>query len=217
MHLKKAVLGSVAIATIIPLLIPVAARAGFYGEAYYEGYYQSYYQSTYYAQGNYLTLTKPVSALQSVDVTGTVSKGSGSFVIDHPLDPKNKLLYHSFVESPDVKNVYDGVVQLDEYGGAVVSLPDYFLALNTEYRYLATSISGPMPNLHLAEGVHRRFRVGKPIFELAGGEPHGVVSWQVTGIRKDPLILTEPIIVEVEKGANEIVRKGQCVFEPLCK
>ena len=41
-------------------------------------------------------------------VVGTLSKGGGSFKIDHPLDPENKYLYHSFVESPDMKNVYDG-------------------------------------------------------------------------------------------------------------
>ena len=29
------------------------------------------------------------------------------------LDPENKYLSHSFVESPDMKNIYDGVVSLD--------------------------------------------------------------------------------------------------------
>jgi len=37
-----------------------------------------------------------------VEVTGSLSKGGGSFKIDHPLDPENKYLYHSFVESPDM-------------------------------------------------------------------------------------------------------------------
>jgi len=37
----------------------------------------------------------------NVSIGGSVSKGSGSFKIDHPLDPANKYLYHSFVESPD--------------------------------------------------------------------------------------------------------------------
>jgi len=45
-------------------------------------------------------------------------QGGGSFKIDHPLDPANKFLYHSFVESPDMKNVYDGVVTLDAKGEA---------------------------------------------------------------------------------------------------
>ena len=41
-----------------------------------------------------------------------------SFKIDHPLDPANKYLYHSFVESPDMKNIYDGVVVVDSNGEA---------------------------------------------------------------------------------------------------
>ena len=49
-------------------------------------------------------------------VTGSISKGSGTFKIDHPLDPENKYLYHSFVESPDMMNVYNGNAVLDNPG-----------------------------------------------------------------------------------------------------
>jgi hypothetical protein len=42
-------------------------------------------------------------------VTGTLTKGGGAFRIDHPLDPENRILQHSFVESPDMKNAPDGV------------------------------------------------------------------------------------------------------------
>src|SRR5919197_2426169 len=64
-----------------------------------------------------------------VNITGRLHKAGGSFKIDHPLDPENKYLYHSFVESPDMKNVYDGVVVLDAAGEALVPLPDWFEAL----------------------------------------------------------------------------------------
>ena len=70
----------------------------------------------------------------NVQVNGNLTKSSGSFKIDHPLDPANKYLYHSFVESPDMKNIYDGTVTLDEKGEAVVPMPDYFSALNQEFR-----------------------------------------------------------------------------------
>jgi len=46
-------------------------------------------------------------------VTGKLTKGSGSFKIDHPLDPANKYLSHSFVESPDMMNVYNGNIITD--------------------------------------------------------------------------------------------------------
>ena len=58
-----------------------------------------------------------------VHVNGTLSKNAGSFRIDHPLDPANKYLNHSFVESPDMINVYNGNVTLDAQGEAVVQLP----------------------------------------------------------------------------------------------
>lgn len=153
----------------------------------------------------------------NVSVLGTISKGAGTFVIDHPLDPKNKLLYHSFVESPEVKNVYDGIATLDEHGEATIRLPKYFIPLNRDYRYLVTPVSEPMPDLHLKRGVRREWFFGAPSFRVAGGKPGGEISWQVTGVRKDPFILANPIIPEVEKGSGQLVEKGECIFEPLCK
>jgi hypothetical protein len=89
-----------------------------------------------------------------------ITKGGGGFKIDHPLDPTNKHLWHSFVESPDMKNIYDGVTILDERGEAVVELPDWFEALNRDFRYQLTAICGAAPNLHIAEEVAgNRFRI----------------------------------------------------------
>src|SRR3989344_7301920 len=96
-----------------------------------------------------VTFTKSSTVTGDASILGALSKGSGSFVIDHPLDAANKLLYHSFVESPDVKNIYDGVATLDAKGEATIELPDYFLALNQDFRYLGTAIGEPMPELYL--------------------------------------------------------------------
>lgn len=54
-------------------------------------------------------------------VTGTLSKGGGSFRIDHPLDPDNKYLSHSFVESPDMMTIYSGNVMTDGNRDAVIT------------------------------------------------------------------------------------------------
>jgi hypothetical protein len=70
-----------------------------------------------------------------VEVGGNLSKSSGSFKIDHPLDPANKYLYHAFVESPDMMNIYNGNVTTDGSGTAVISMPAWFEALNTDFRY----------------------------------------------------------------------------------
>ena len=86
-------------------------------------------------------------------ITGNLEKAGGSFKIDHPLDPANKYLCHSFVESPDMKNVYDGVVVLDNKGKAEIELPDWFGILNKDFRYQLTAIGAPGPNLYIAEEI----------------------------------------------------------------
>lgn len=157
-----------------------------------------------------VTLSKNSTITGNASVLGAIAKGSGTFVIDHPLDPKNKLLYHSFVESPDAMNIYDGIVQLDGNGEATITLPDYFLALNKDFQYLATPVGAPMPNLHLSLAVRKRFILfGAPELAIAGGAPKGKVSWQVTGIRHDAFIQEHPIVPEVDKGPGQLVNKGQ--------
>ena len=130
--------------------------------------------------------------LGDVSVSGNLSKSSGSFKIDHPLDPANKYLYHSFVESPDMKNIYDGVATLDANGEAIVEMPDWFGTLNRDFRYQLTCIGGFAP-LYIAEKLtNNQFRIG-------GGKPGMEVSWQITGIRQDPWANAHRIPVEQEK------------------
>lgn len=133
-----------------------------------------------------------------VRVTGTLVKSAGSFKIDHPLDPANRYLSHSFVESPDMKNIYDGIITLDSKGEALVQLPEWFGALNKDYRYQLTCVGGYAP-VYIAEVVRdNRFRI-------AGGTPNLTVSWQVTGIRQDAYanahrIPVEEVKPEIERG-----------------
>jgi hypothetical protein len=133
----------------------------------------------------------------NVYVAGTLSKAAGSFKIDHPQDPENKSLSHSFVESPEMKNVYDGIVVLDAAGEALVSLPGYFEALNEAFRYQLTSIGMPGPNLYIASEISGNN------FKIAGGTAGQKVSWMVTGIRKDPYAQQHRIVPEEEKSAAD--------------
>ncbi len=132
----------------------------------------------------------------NLDVTGALSKASGSFKIDHPLDPENKYLYHSFVESPDMMNIYNGNAVLDENGEAAIQLPEWFEALNRDFRYQLTCIGGFAP-VYVAEEVSGNQ------FRIAGGEPGMKVSWQVTGIRQDEWANAHRVQVEVEKPAEK--------------
>jgi hypothetical protein len=132
-----------------------------------------------------------------VRVTGTLEKAGGGFRIDHPQDPADKYLSHSFVESDDMKNVYDGETILDESGAASVDLPEWFEALNRDFRYQLTAVGRAAPNLHVAEEVSGNR------FKIAGGEGGMKVCWQVTGIRQDRWASANRIGVEEEKAEEE--------------
>ena len=136
-------------------------------------------------------------AYGNAGVSGTLSKGGGSFKIDHPLDPAHKYLYHSFVESPDMMNVYNGTVILDRLGRATVDLPDWFETLNRDFRYQLTPIGAAAPDLHISA------KVNGGTFAIAGGQPDLEVSWQVTGIRQDAWANANRIPVEVDKPAHD--------------
>lgn len=129
-------------------------------------------------------------------VAGTLVKSAGSFRIDHPLDPQNKYLSHSFVESPDMMNLYSGNATLDGDGTAVVELPAWFEALNRDFRYQLTCIGESAP-VYVAEEIARNR------FKIAGGHGSMKVSWQVTGSRKDPYAMANPIPLESWKPAHE--------------
>jgi hypothetical protein len=143
--------------------------------------------------------TTPVNAgffFGNVEVVGSLSKGGGSFKIDHPLDPANKYLYHSFVESPDMMNIYNGNIVLDGNGEAIVQLPAWFETLNRDFRYQLTSIGGFAP-VYIAQ------KVQNSTFKIAGGKAGMEVSWQVTGIRQDAWANAHRIPVEVDKPESE--------------
>jgi hypothetical protein len=131
-----------------------------------------------------------------LSVSGSLSKGGGSFKIDHPLDPAGGYLSHSFVESPDMKNVYDGVVRLDAAGEATVELPGYFEALNRDFRYQLTPHAAFSP-------LYVKTAVRDGSFTIAGGNPGQECSWQVTGIRRDRWADANRIVVEEAKPAAE--------------
>jgi hypothetical protein len=132
-----------------------------------------------------------------VHIGGNLSKSAGSFKIDHPLDPANRYLYHSFVESPDMMNIYNGIVTLDSDGRAEVTLPAWFEALNRDFRYQLTAIGAPAPNLHISRKVQNLS------FEIGGGSAGLEVSWQLTGIRHDAYADANRIPVEEDKPASE--------------
>jgi len=77
-----------------------------------------------------------------------------------------------------------------------VELPDWFEALNKDFRYQLTCIGGFAP-VYIAEKINgNRFRV-------AGGSAGLEVSWQVTGVRHDAYADAHRIQVEQEKKPED--------------
>ena len=141
----------------------------------------------------------------NVKVTGSIMKGGGGFRIDHPDDPKNKALSHSFVESPEMLNVYSGTVTTDARGNARVNLPKYFEALNADFRYQLTAI-GQFAQVMVSEEIRDNE------FAIKSEPPKVKVSWQVTGVRRDAWAAANRIPVEEDKPAGE---KGAYIHPEL--
>ncbi len=138
-----------------------------------------------------------LDAAGNLTVSGVVRGAAKNFMIDHPLDPANKYLYHASVESSEMMNIYTGMTRLDLSGSAIVNLPDWFEAVNGRFRYQLTAIGAPAPNLHIAREISNNQ------FVIAGGQPGMKVSWEVTGVRHDAYAKAHPLHVTVDKPEQE--------------
>ncbi|NOQ71369.1 MAG: hypothetical protein GQ574_05180 [Crocinitomix sp.] len=125
-------------------------------------------------------------------ITGNLSKGGGTFKIDHPLDPANKYLVHSFVESPEMMNIYSGNITTDSLGYATVQLPAYFEAANKDFRYQLTVMGS------FAQAIVKE-KISGNMFVIQTNDANIEVSRQVTGVRNDNWSEANRVIPEVPK------------------
>ncbi|WP_179948680.1 autotransporter outer membrane beta-barrel domain-containing protein [Flavobacterium sediminis] len=136
--------------------------------------------------------TGNVTITGDLNVTGNIAKGGGTFKIDHPLDPENKYLIHSFVESPDMMNIYSGNATTDANGYVTVTLPRYFEAANKDFRYQLTTI-GTFAQAIIKEKIQNNK------FVIQTNQPNVEVSWQITAVRADKFANENRIVPEKEK------------------
>ncbi len=141
-----------------------------------------------YGEGNWYGLYTP-------DDSG--AGGVKTFLIDHPLDPENKLLRHYSVESNEVLNMYRGVMVFDANGNAKVQLPNYFTAININYSYQLSAIGQPMPNMYVKTEIDNNGS-----FVISGGAAGAKVSWTVHANRNDRYMQKYP-----EKAIPELDKK----------
>ncbi|MEU1390662.1 MULTISPECIES: hypothetical protein [unclassified Nonomuraea] len=147
-------------------------------------------------KGDQVVVAKKLQVKGTLYYRNKVQSSGGSSIIDHPLDPAGKYLSHSFVEAPEMLNVYSGVAVTDDHGEVTVSLPDFFEALNRDHRFQVTPV-GRFAMATVDGGVRAN------AFTIRTDQPNVTVSWQVTGVRQDPYAVAHPVVVEREKPEAE--------------
>jgi hypothetical protein len=148
------------------------------------------------ADTNGLADNMDISDNGNVTIRGSLSASAKNLKIDDPLDPVNKYLVHSSIESSEMMNIYSGNVTTDELGLATVKLPAWLEAENTDFRYQLTVI-GRKAQAWIAE------EVGNGQFKIASDATNTKISWQITGVRQDTYAKAHPLVVEQNKPAAE--------------
>ena len=159
----------------------------------------------------YIAASGNVVLAYSLTVGGSVSKGSGSFKIPHPLEAKKDThhLVHSFIEGPQADNIYRGKVTL-ENGTATQNIDTVagmtegtFAALNREVQCFTTNETG---------WTAVKGSVSGNVLTITAQENTctDTISWMVIGERKDQHMYDTDwtdddgkVIVEPEVGSSD--------------
>jgi hypothetical protein len=125
-----------------------------------------------------------IDAVGDFDVSGSLTKGSGSFKIDHPLKPDTHHLVHSFVEGPQADNLYRGVIDLHN-GRATIDLDDWFGMTPGTFLALNRDIQAFVNNADTWDNVRAKVMGSHLVIECQNPESNAKVSWLVIGERQD--------------------------------
>lgn len=136
------------------------------------------------------TTGTPVDAV-TITGAGTLSKASGSFKIDHPLEAKTNTHYlvHSFIEGPQADLLYRGTATLSS-GTATVNIDTAaritdgtFVALNGNVQAFTTNESG-------FDAVRGSVSGNVLTITSSDSSSTATISWLVVGERKDAHMLS---------------------------
>ena len=111
--------------------------------------------------------------------------------------------FASEVGTGNFEQEFIALSEKDVLGNALVEMPDYFSALNKDFRYQLTVIGT------FAQAIISQELDGNN-FQIKTDQPNVKVSWQVTGVRNDDYAKARRIKVEVEKEES---MKGKRLFE----
>ena len=122
-----------------------------------------------------------------VTISGSLSKGSGSFNIPHPTKGGDWRLRHSFIEGPTADNIYRGSATIS---GSSVSIDLDAVSGMTDGTWLALN-TNPWA-LVASSGNAVTWQLSGKTLTITG--PDGAVcSWMVIGERKDPTMIASDI------------------------
>ena len=122
----------------------------------------------------------------NVQVVGSLSKGSGSFKIAHPLPEKNEThnLVHSFIEGPQADLIYRGKVDLVS-GIATVNIDTAGRMTEGTFDALCTNVQCFTSNETDWTAVKGSVSGNVLTITAQDNTSTATVSWMVVGERKD--------------------------------
>src|SRR5210317_356152 len=121
-----------------------------------------------------------------INCTGTLSKGSGSFKIDHPLEIMSNThnLYHSFIEGPKADLMYRGKVDLVN-GSASINLDTVSNMTSGTFEVLNRNVQCFTSNESDWDAVKGSVSGNMLTISCQNESSTAKVSWLVIGERKD--------------------------------
>ena len=144
----------------------------------------------YYNTGNIgigtISPAHPLDVVGNINCTGTLSKGSGSFKIDHPLAimSNTHCLYHSFIEGPQADLIYRGKVEL-ENGSASINLDTVSKMTSGTFEALNRNVQCFTSNESDWDAVKGSVSGNILTISCQNTSSTATVSWLVIGERKD--------------------------------
>ena len=162
-------------------------------------------QMRFHVNGN-STQSMTIDSSGNVTITGSISKGSGSFRISHPLPQKSEThdLVHSFIEGPKVDLIYRGKIQLQN-GEATINIDEVSTMTDGTFEVLCDDVQCFTTNETGWTAVKGSVSGNILTIQAQENTCTDTISWMVIGERKDQNIISSDLT-----DSN-----GKLIVEPL--
>ena len=163
----------------------------------------------YFCPGGSVTKAMTIATNGAVTILGSLSKGSGSFRIKHPLTSKKNThqLVHSFIEGPQADLIYRGKIRLNA-GKAIINIDEVATMTEGTFEALCREVQCFTTNETGWDAVRGKVTGNILTIESQNTESTDEISWMVVGERQDEhmidtswtdengRVIVEPLILE---------------------